>query len=90
MGNVREHSNGESALIYFEEKIKENALYLLDEPENSLSPEKQMELLRFIENSSRFYGCQFVIATHSPFILSMKGAKIYDMDEDPVDVKCIV
>ena len=35
----------------------------------------------------RFYGCQFIIATHSPFLLSMKGAKIYDLDEEPVDVK---
>lgn len=37
--NVREHSNGESAFIYFTDKIKENSLYLLDEPENSLSPQ---------------------------------------------------
>lgn len=87
MGNVREHSNGESAFIYFEEKIKENALYLLDEPENSLSPERQLELLQFIEESARFYGCQFIIATHSPFLLSMRSAKIYDLDENPVDVK---
>lgn len=87
MGNVREHSNGESAFIYFEEKIKENALYLLDEPENSLSPERQLELLQFIEESARFYGCQFIIATHSPFLLSMRNAKIYDLDENPVDVK---
>ena len=87
MDNVREHSNGESAFIYFADKIKENGLYLLDEPENSLSPEKQQELLRFIEDSARFFGCQFVIATHSPFLLSLKGAKIYDLDENPVDVK---
>lgn len=85
--NVREHSNGESAFLYFTEKIKENGLYLLDEPENSLSPEKQQELLKFLEDSARFFGCQFVIATHSPFLLSMKGAKIYDLDEDVVDVK---
>ena len=38
MDNVREHSNGESAFLYFSEKIQENGLYLLDEPENSLSP----------------------------------------------------
>ena len=87
MDNVREHSNGESAFIYFADKIKENALYLLDEPENSLSPEKQQELLKFIEDSARFFGCQFIIATHSPFLLSMRGAKIYDMDEEIVDVK---
>ena len=86
-GNVREHSNGESAFLYFSEKIQENGLYLLDEPENSLSPEKQQELLRFLEDSARFFGCQFLIATHSPFLLSMRGAKIYDMDEEIVDVK---
>lgn len=87
MDNVREHSNGESAFLYFADKIKENGLYLLDEPENSLSPEKQQELLKFLEDSVRFFGCQFVIATHSPFLLSMRGAKIYDMDEEVVDVK---
>lgn len=87
MGNVREHSNGESAFLYFADKIKEDGLYLLDEPENSLSPEKQQELLKFLEDSARFFGCQFIIATHSPFILSIKGAKIYDLDEEPVDVK---
>ena len=87
MDNVREHSNGESAFIYFSEKIQENGLYLLDEPENSLSPEKQQELLKFLEESARFFGCQFIIATHSPFLLSMRGAKIYDMDEEVVDVK---
>lgn len=85
--NVREHSNGESAFMYFSEKIQENGLYLLDEPENSLSPERQQELLKFLEDSARFFGCQFIIATHSPFLLSMKGAKIYDLDENPVDVK---
>ncbi len=87
MDNVREHSNGESAFLYFSEKIKENGLYLLDEPENSLSPERQQELLKFLEDSARFFGCQFIIATHSPFLLSMRGAKIYDLDEDVVDVK---
>ena len=87
MGNVREHSNGESAFLYFSEKIQDNGLYLLDEPENSLSPEKQQELLKFLEDSARFFGCQFIIATHSPFLLSMRGAKIYDMDEEVVDVK---
>ena len=85
--NVREHSNGESAFLYFSEKIQENGLYLLDEPENSLSPEKQQELLKFLEDSARFFGCQFIIATHSPFLLSMRGAKIYDLDEEVVDVK---
>lgn len=85
--NVRTFSNGESAFRYFTNKITESRLYLLDEPENSLSPERQMELCRFISDSARFFGCQFVISTHSPFLLSMKGAKIYDLDSDPVDVR---
>ena len=80
-------SNGESAFSYFTEKIKENSLYLLDEPENSLSAGLQKQLLGFIEDSARFYSCQFIIATHSPFLLSMKGAKIYDLDSVPVTVR---
>lgn len=87
MDNVREFSNGESAFKYFTEKIGENSLYILDEPENSLSPKRQMELMGFIEDSARFFGCQFIISTHSPFLLSMRGAKIYDLDNSPVDVK---
>ena len=79
-GNLAEQSNGESALRYFTEAIQENALYLLDEPENSLSAQRQLELCRFLADSARFYGCQFIIATHSPFILSTPGAKLYSLD----------
>jgi predicted ATPase len=85
--NAREYSNGENAFRYFTEKIGENGLYILDEPENSLSPKRQMELKNFIEDSVRFFGCQFIISTHSPFLLAMKGAKIYDLDENPADIK---
>jgi len=84
MDNVREQSNGESAFFYFTHRIQENALYLLDEPENSLSPLRQQELMQFIEDSARFYGCQFIIATHSPFLLAMRGARVYNMDAHPV------
>lgn len=83
--NVREYSNGESAFKFFTEKIKENALYLLDEPENSLSPKRQLELRQYIEDSARFYNCQFIISTHSPFLLSMKHIKIYNLDKRPVE-----
>ena len=87
MDNVREYSNGESAFMYFTEKIQERGLYLLDEPENSLSPKLQIELMKYIEDSARYFDCQFVISTHSPFLLAINGAKIYDLDENPVDVK---
>ena len=77
-------SNGESAFVYFTQKIRENALYLLDEPENSLSAGLQRELAQFLTDSVRFYGCQFIISTHSPFLLSMRDALIYDLDSHPV------
>lgn len=85
--NLPEQSNGESALNYFIERIKDNGLYILDEPENSLSPENQMRLAEYIGESARYFGCQFIISSHSPFILGIKGAKIYDLDDGRFSVK---
>lgn len=76
----REHSNGETAMMYFIERMENEGLYLLDEPENSLSLENQMNLAQFIEASARGYDCQFIIATHSPIFLALPNAKIYDLD----------
>lgn len=84
VNNIKTNSNGESAFQYFVQRIRENALYLLDEPENSLSSERQLELAQYIEHSARFYHCQFIIATHSPFVLSIKNAQIYNLDSMPV------
>ena len=86
MRNVDMQSNGETAMKYYVERITENALYLIDEPENSLSAALQKELTEFIYSSARYFGCQFVIATHSPFFLAMKGAKIYNLDSYPAQV----
>ncbi len=81
-----EHSNGESALNYFVEKMDDPGLYLLDEPENSLSIENQIVLADYVEASAHYYDYQFIIATHSPIFLAMKNAKIYNMDEYPVQI----
>ena len=85
--NIVQESNGETALDFWQNEIQDNALYLIDEPENSLSAENQLKLKTFIEESARFYNCQFIIATHSPFLLALEEAKIYDLDETPVKVK---
>ena len=85
--DVLEQSNGESALMYFISEIKDNGVYLLDEPENSMSASMQLKLTKFLEESARFFNCQFIIATHSPFILGMNGATIYDLDSVPVSTK---
>ena len=79
-------SNGETAMRYFLDRIEDNGVYLLDEPENSLSIERQIELAEYVAATERAGRCQFIIATHSPIFLSMKNAKIYDLDEYPVDV----
>ncbi len=84
---VKLNSNGETALRYFEEKLKNDTLYCLDEPENSLSPKLQLQLVEIIRRMVRYCGCQMIIATHSPFILSIDGAKIYDLDSIPVALK---
>lgn len=85
--NLREFSNGQTALDFFDKELQENCLYLLDEPENSLSPKFQLELVQLINELSRFFKCQFIIATHSPFLLAIPNAKIYNLDETPVTEK---
>ena len=85
--DIQEQSNGESALMYFSSYITDNGLFILDEPENSMSASMQLKLARFIEDSARFFGSQFIIATHSPFLLSIKDAVIYDLDSTPCVTK---
>jgi predicted ATPase len=74
------YSNGETSLQIFAEYLVPNALYLLDEPETSLSPRNQIQLAEEINKLARFFGCQFIVATHSPFMLGTLRAKIYNLD----------
>lgn len=80
------YSNGETSLQYFEEYLHPNALYLLDEPEVSLSPANQVALAEDINKMARFLQCQFIIATHSPFMLGTLNAKIYNLDRKEYDI----
>lgn len=80
-------SNGEKALQCIIDWITPNKLYLLDEPENSMSSEFQHKLAAFIRYCAMINNCQFIIATHSPFFVSIPGAKIYDINEYPSRVK---
>ena len=80
----QELSNGETAFNYFVETIKENSLVLLDEPENSLSAKWQVELSYFLLGTVLENNCQLIISTHSPFLLSLRGARVYDLDTMPI------
>lgn len=84
---IKLNSNGETALQYFEQKLKNDTLYCLDEPENSMSPKMQLKLVMMLEEMARYCGCQFVIATHSPFLLALNGARIYDLDSRPTEIR---
>jgi predicted ATPase len=80
------YSNGQTAMRYFLERIEDDGVYLLDEPENSLSIELQIELAEYISATARVGRSQFIIATHSPVFLAMKEAKIYNLDSYPASV----
>ena len=83
---VRPKSNGETALRFFDSRIEDDILCLLDEPENSMSPRFQIELVKNIEEMAKYCGCQFIIATHSPFLLAIENAKIYNLDSTPISL----
>ncbi|MDF2512463.1 MAG: hypothetical protein K0S04_2329 [Herbinix sp.] len=74
------YSNGETTLQMLLDYLRPDALYLLDEPEVSLSPTNQVLLAQEINTLARFLNCQFIISTHSPFLLGTLNARIYNLD----------
>ena len=80
---IDEWSNGETAINYFKDRLFPDNLYLLDEPENSMAPALQQELADYISLLAYRLNCQFIIASHSPFMLSMPDVRIYDLDNHP-------
>ena len=81
------YSNGETAMQILMESILPDHLYLLDEPEVSLSPANQVKLAEKINEMTRFLDTQFIIATHSPFLLGTLRGKIYDLDQSDMPEK---
>ncbi|NCB48853.1 MAG: hypothetical protein EOM55_04490 [Clostridia bacterium] len=63
----------------FKNKFKDG-IFLLDEPESALSPERQLALISILKETSK-NGCQFIISTHSPLLIAVPDAKIYEIDE---------
>lgn len=77
-------SHGQSIMSFFRARCKREGLYLLDEPETALSPGTQLELLDLLSVLVLSGHAQFIIATHSPILLSCPGAVIYSFDGSPV------
>lgn len=81
--SLHAQSHGESFLSLFANRF-EQGLYILDEPEAALSPQRQLTFLRIIHDLSSPGHAQFLIATHSPIILSYPGAVLFSLDGDAI------
>jgi len=80
-----EQSHGQSHMAFFANRFRIRGLYLLDEPENALSPRMQLELLRLIHRFVSGGEVQFIIATHSPILLACPESDIFSFDRIPIE-----
>lgn len=76
-------SHGEAFLNLFQQRLVPGGLFLLDEPEAALSPQSQLGFLAMIRDAVDA-GSQFLIATHSPILMAIPGARILGFDDPPV------
>lgn len=76
-------SHGESFLQLFRERFVPGGLYLLDEPEAPLSPQRQLALLSMLKEMVG-QDAQFIIATHSPVLMAFPEAAILSFDSYPI------
>jgi predicted ATPase len=77
--SLHEQSHGESFMALFANRF-EQGIYILDEPEAALSPQRQLTFLKIIHDLETSGQAQFLIATHSPIILSYPGAVLFSLD----------
>jgi predicted ATPase len=82
--DLHQESHGESFLDLAQERFQRPGFYLLDEPEAALSIQGQMVLARLIFEST-IAGAQFVIATHSPFLMGYPHAVIYELTASGIE-----
>ena len=85
-GNLHECSHGESFIKLVQNRFTDHGLYILDEPEAALSPQRQLSLLVLIDQLVK-EGSQFIIATHSPILISYRNGKILNLDNNFEEVK---
>lgn len=78
-----EKSHGESFLALAQHSFRPHSLYLLDEPEAALSPQRQLTLLIEINRLAK-QGAQFIIASHSPILLGIPDAQILSFDDGEI------
>jgi predicted ATPase len=81
--SLHEQSHGESFISLFANRF-EQGIYILDEPEAALSPQRQLSFLRIVHDLASAGHAQFLIATHSPILLACPGAVLFDLDGEGI------
>jgi len=81
--SLHEQSHGEAFLAVLNHRIHDAGLYIMDEPESALSPQRQLSLLVILDRLEK-EGAQLLIATHSPILLAYPGALIYEIDQSGI------
>jgi predicted ATPase len=82
---LTKRSHGEGLLAYFRGRYQFPGLYLLDEPESALSPASQVDLLNLLAGYQRRGHAQFIIATHSPILMALKGAQVFYFGDSGIE-----
>src|SRR6185437_2745977 len=70
------HSHGEGFMRFFEERCQRQGIYIFDEPESALSPNRQIEFLKLMRRMDESRHCQVIMATHSPILMAYPGATL--------------
>lgn len=79
-GELTEKSHGEGFLAFFKSRMKSKGIYFLDEPETPLSAINEYQLLVMLTDLAHA-GAQIILATHSPILMALKGAVIYEFSD---------
>lgn len=83
--SLHTRSHGETFLTLLELKFQRNGLFLLDEPEAALSPQRQLSFLLLVHDTVRKHkDAQFIVSTHSPILLGYPGAQILSFDHGKI------
>ncbi len=83
--SLHERSHGESFMALITHRFGPKGLYILDEPEAALSPQRQLALLQAMDRLVRLEDSQFIIATHSPIVLAYPEAQIFALSPDGLE-----
>ncbi|MEE1612405.1 AAA family ATPase [Microvirga sp. CF3016] len=75
------HSHGEGFLRFFEERCRNQGLYIFDEPESALSPSRQVEFLKLLRRMDEAGFSQVIMATHSPMLMAYPGARLLGLSK---------